>query len=68
MSYKYLEKAVYIRETTDGKTKWVRLPGIMARNMHSTVQVIIDKNEYKQNDLLKNRFPTEIVYEHEGTA
>ena len=32
MANRYLDKAVYIRETTNGKTKWVKIPGVTIQN------------------------------------
>ncbi len=37
MTYDYMDKAVYIRETRNGKTKWVRIPGVTANLSSGTV-------------------------------
>ena len=48
MAYKYLEKAVYIRETTNGKTKWVKIPGVKIQNGHTVIRVFLDSKEFHQ--------------------
>ena len=37
MTYDWMDKAVYIRETRNGKTKWVRIPGVTANLSSGTV-------------------------------
>jgi hypothetical protein len=51
MAYKYLEKAVYIRETTNGKTKWVKIPGVMIQNGHSVIRVYLDHEMYNESNI-----------------
>jgi len=48
MANKYLDKAVYIRETTDGKTKWVKIPGVTIQNGWHRTRVFLDKFTFTQ--------------------
>ena len=47
MAYTWTDKTVYIRETTDGKTRWVKLEGVMARR--SGDRVIIKLRNFQED-------------------
>ena len=70
MANRYLDKAVYIRETTDGKTRWVKIPGIKIQNGFSEIRVYIEAAEYEK---LTTRWAVHdslnlSVYERKGRA
>ena len=51
MAYTWQEKVVYIRETTNGKTKWVKIPDITVRRALRThrFEIRVDnRSEYKK--------------------
>ena len=41
MAYTWTKKPVYIRETTDGKTRWVKLEGVLARRSGDRVEITL---------------------------
>ena len=41
MAYTWTKKTVYIRETTDGKTRWVKLEGVLARRSGDRVEITL---------------------------
>lgn len=45
MAYRWVEKTVYIRETTDGKTKWVKLDGVKARLLGKRIEITLSDFE-----------------------
>ena len=47
MAYTWTDKTVYIRETTDGNTRWVKLEGVMARR--SGDRVIIKLRNFQED-------------------
>ncbi len=49
MAYSWTDKTVYIRETTDGKTRWVKLEGVKARRSSRGV-VVIKLTDFEQQD------------------
>jgi len=51
MANRYMDKAVYIRETTNGKTKWVRIPGVMVQNGYSGIRVFLDHEKYNEAEI-----------------
>ena len=64
MANRYMDKAVYIRETTDGKTKWVKIPGVTIQNSWSKVRVFIDKDTFTQEK--ESSWHDSIVFQKEG--
>ena len=48
MAYRWHEKTVYVRETTNGKTKWVKIPGLK----------VVRTGDYRSNrwDILVDHF------------
>ena len=42
MANRYMDKAVYIRETTNGKTKWVKIPGVTIQYGFNVISVFVD--------------------------
>ena len=65
MAYRYMDKAVYIRETTDGKTKWVKIPGVTIQNGHSVVRVFLDSRIYFNQG---KKFTDSFTFEKKGRA
>ena len=51
MANRYMDKAVYIRETTNGKTKWVKIPGVTIQNGHRVIRVFIDHEKYNASEI-----------------
>ncbi len=47
MAYTWTYKTVYIRETTDGKTRWVKLDGVVARRS-STGTVTVKFTDFRE--------------------
>lgn len=41
-------KAVYIRETIDGKSRWIKIPGLGVRNGNREVSVSLS-NQYEED-------------------
>ena len=66
MANRYMDKAVYIRETTDGKTKWIKIDGITIQNAWNTTRVYIDPSKFTQRD--RPSWDKNIVFEQEGRS
>jgi len=63
MANRYLDKAVYIRETTNGKTKWVKIPGVTIQNGWHRTRVFIHKETFTQEK--KESWHNSIVFQNE---
>jgi len=51
MAYTWTNKTVYIRETTDGKTRWVKLDGVVARrSRHGIINITLDE-DYEEHSI-----------------
>ena len=48
MANRYMDKAVYIRETTNGKTKRVKIPGVTIQNGFNVIRVFLDHEKYSE--------------------
>ena len=72
MSYnrinRYLPKAVYIRETLGGKTKWIKLPGVTARNGHGQLTIVLDQHLFEEEDRSSYYQYDKILFVREGRA
>jgi len=66
MANRYLDKAVYIRETTDGKTKWVKIPGIKIMNSYSVIHVYLDPQKFDERK--DASWTGDVVFEQKGRA
>jgi len=66
MANKYMDKAVYIRETTDGKTKWVKIPGVTIQNGWASVRVFIESAKFTQAEV--NSWDNSLVFVKKGRA
>lgn len=64
MPNRYMDKAVYIRETTDGKTKWVKIPGVTIQNGWSSTRIFIQKEKFTQEKEYYGE--KSIVFRNEG--
>jgi hypothetical protein len=69
MVRRHTDKAVYIRETTDGKTKWVKIPGLTVMNSWKVIRVYMDPTKFSEKE--GSWHPSgdrEIKFEQEGRA
>jgi len=66
MANRYMDKTVYIRETTDGKTKWIKIEGVTIQNSWNSTRVYIDPSKFTQRD--QRSWDTSIIFEQEGRS
>ena len=65
---RWVPKAVYIRETIDGKTKWIKLPGVKARNGSSQLTIVLDSVLFEEEDITRYHNYDKIHFVKEGRA
>ena len=72
MSYnrinRWVPKAVYIRETVDGRSKWIKLPGVEARNGHRELTIVLDEEQFEEEDTSRYHQYDKIHFVREGRA
>lgn len=66
MANRYMDKTVYIRETTDGKTKWIKIEGITVENSWNYTRVYIDPTKFTERD--QPTWQNDVVFEQEGRS
>jgi len=65
MANQWSTKAIYYRETTDGKTRWVKIPEVLIRSTNTFAELFIDPEVWTKNT--KARYmPPQDVYQSEA--
>jgi len=66
MANRYMDKTVYIRETTDGKTKWIKIDGVTVQNSWNSTRVFIDLTKFTEKK--RPTWRNDIVLLQEGRS
>lgn len=65
MAYTWNTKAIYYRETTDGKTRWVKIPEVVIRSTNTYSELYIDPEVWTK-DTKSMYMPPQDVYRSEA--